>query len=409
MNIHMSKKLRHGTIVPLIGGLTEACRQVTGVEPEALFTYTPFYENEKNVINRFPNTPYYQIDGDHAAQGYDEGKYKDMDFISAVCPCAGLSMLSSGSAEQRATQNQWMLKSAEYVLGTLRPKVFWGENAPTLYTNRGQEIKEFFQNVAEKNGYSFSLYHTDSILHGIPQNRKRTFYFFWRDSGAPEFEYYKRERKSLLEYLDEIPHGVTGHTDEDLRKAKEELYSNPYMKFLQDKYKGEGLAHMRQTLFDKGLHTMTLIRYMFVTDQWGEARVFFDKNGMDRQVREIDRIHKKLATGGGIWDGSMSLYRPDGDFSAMIGRKLDSIHPRDNRILTPRECMHLMALPHDFELVTNNLNHVCQNVPVCTGGDMVREVVAYLNGERKITDAKFMMQSNIKERIDLKESKLFTF
>jgi hypothetical protein len=130
---------------------------------------------------------------------------------------------------------------------------------------------------------------------------------------------------------------------------------------------------------------------------------------MDRQIREIDRIKAKIESGGGIWDGSMSLYRPDGDFSAMIGRKLDSIHPVENRILTPRECMHLMALPHDFELVTGNLNHVCQNVPVCTGGDMVREVMGYLNGERTLTDAKFLMQSNIKERTDTKESKLFNF
>jgi len=405
----MTKNLRWGTIVPLIGGLTEAGHQVTGVPPEALFTYTPFAENEKNVTHRFPNTPYFQIDADHAEQGYDEAKYKDMDFISAVCPCAGLSMLSTGSAEQRATQNQWMLKSAEYVLGTLKPKVFWGENAPTLYTNRGQEIKEFFQDVADRNGYSLSLYHTDSIYHGIPQNRKRTFYFFWRDSAAPEMHYYKRPRKTLIEYLDEIPHGVTGHTDADLKLAKETLYDNPYMQFLQHKFKGEGLAHMRQVLYERGLHTMTLIRYMFVTDQWNEARAYFVTQGMDRQIREIDRIKAKIETGGGIWDGSMSLYRPDGDFSAMIGRKLDSIHPRDNRILTPRECMHLMALPHDFELVTQSLNHVCQNVPVCTGGDMVREVMGYLNGERTITDAKFLMQSNIKERTDSKESKLFNF
>jgi site-specific DNA-cytosine methylase len=405
----MTKNLRWGTIVPLIGGLTVAGEQVTGVQPEVLFSYVPFGENEKNVKANFPNTPHFNIDDDHAAQGYDENKYKDMDFISAVCPCAGLSMLSSGSAEQRATQNKWMLETSKYVLGTLRPKVFWGENAPTLYTNRGQEIKEFFQDVAEKNGYSLSLYHTDSIHHGIPQNRKRTFYFFWRDSAAPELHYYKRDRKNLADYLAEIPEGVSGHTKEDLQVAHDTLYSNPYMQFLQHKYNGDGLKHMRQVLVDRQLDTMTLIRYMFVTEQWNEARAYFVTQGMDRQIREIDRIKAKIESGGGIWDGSMSLYRPDGDFSAMIGRKLDSIHPVENRILTPRECMHLMALPHDFELVTGNLNHVCQNVPVCTGGDMVREVMGYLNGERTLTDAKFLMQSNIKERTDTKESKLFNF
>jgi hypothetical protein len=65
-----------------------------------------------------------------------------------------------------------------------------------------------------------------------------------------------------------------------------------------------------------------------------------------------------------------------------------------------------MALPHDFELVTGELNHICQNVPVCTGADMTREVVAYLDGERDLIRSTYILQSNNTGRIDYKDSTL---
>ena len=46
--------------------------------------------------------------------------YPDIDFINSVCPCAGLSMLNTqntgGSARGTGLQNEWLVKSAEFVL-----------------------------------------------------------------------------------------------------------------------------------------------------------------------------------------------------------------------------------------------------------------------------------------------------
>ena len=39
-----------------------------------------------------------------------------------------------------AEANKWMFKSAEYVLGKIKPKVMWGENAPLLFTPKGQDV-----------------------------------------------------------------------------------------------------------------------------------------------------------------------------------------------------------------------------------------------------------------------------
>ena len=43
------------------------------------------------------------------------------------------------------------------------------------------------------------------LKHGVPQNRLRTFYFFWKSETAPVLSYYDRPRKNLREYLEEIP------------------------------------------------------------------------------------------------------------------------------------------------------------------------------------------------------------
>ena len=69
----------------------------------------------------------------------------DIDYINSVCPCAGLSRLnrSKGSGVgpgSDAKANKWMFKSAEYVLGRIKPKVLWGENAPMLFTKKGQDV-----------------------------------------------------------------------------------------------------------------------------------------------------------------------------------------------------------------------------------------------------------------------------
>ena len=39
-----------------------------------------------------------------------------------------------------AKANLWMFESAEYVLGKIKPKVMWGENAPMLFTKKGQGV-----------------------------------------------------------------------------------------------------------------------------------------------------------------------------------------------------------------------------------------------------------------------------
>ena len=50
-----------------------------------------------------------------------KSKVKDIfipkvDFVTAVCPCAGLSSANSSNRGHDAPQNDWMYKTAEFVL-----------------------------------------------------------------------------------------------------------------------------------------------------------------------------------------------------------------------------------------------------------------------------------------------------
>ena len=68
--------------------------------------------------------------------------------------------------------------------------------------------------------------------------------------------------------------------------------------------------------------------------------------------------------------------------------------------------MHLMGLPHDFEIDdVKNLNHIAQNVPTCTARDMTNQVcdhldnrdhrdqvLAFLNGDLQMTEYSYLKQ-----------------
>ena len=124
-----------------------------------------------------------------------------VDVINTVCPCAGLSSLNT-SASSDAAANDWMLTSANYVLGTLKPQVFWGENAPRLASKMGEPVVENLRTIGREHGYAFSLYKTKSLIHGLGQVRDRSFYFFWKGDKIPKLDFSEenmKESKILLE------------------------------------------------------------------------------------------------------------------------------------------------------------------------------------------------------------------
>ena len=354
---------RWGSIVPLIGGMTVGGKVATGDDPSFLLSYTPFGDHEKNVRHHFPNTPYHDLASSKRPDwNLKEGK-SNVDFVNALCPCSGLSMLSSGGKEVRESRNSWMYETARYVMEDVRPRVFWGENAPTFYTSAGNNVRAKLIDIGRSNGYTFSTYHTNTIRHGVPQARQRSFYFFWRDSNPPLLEYYEKPWKNIADYLAEVPEGVKHHTQADLEDAKKRLFKDDKLIwFLIDKYGDNYLQVMRESLYKMDKNNLSILAYVIDMGLLDEAADFFKAQEWEKEHRWLTNLTAKFRKGQGIWDGTLQLIRPDGHFMTLIHRNMTALHPTEDRALTLRECMHIMALPHDFELVTKEWNHVCQNV-----------------------------------------------
>jgi site-specific DNA-cytosine methylase len=315
-----------------------------------------------------------------------------VDFVSALCPCAGLSQLNNGKKRGAdAPQNDWMYKTAEYVLETMQPKVFWGENAPGLYGPIGVPVMEKLKSIGERNGYTMSLLKTTTMLHGVPQNRVRSFYFFWKSKTVPQLSWYANDRPSISEYLE----GVREFLDpEEVKLKTDELQNDPLYIWLKREF-GDWRAFMREK---KGSMMDVMINSGKPQDY-----IEFVKANHPEHAKKAEHALFKRSNGMGFWDGSPFL--PTDFTGAFTGARMNAIHPTEDRVLTRRELMYFMGLPNSMETPGfEHMGRVFQNVPSATSADWTREVIKFIHDELPMTEHTFIKQDNISQRIEVPKS-----
>lgn len=383
----MNPTLKWGSIVPLIGGFTVGSKLATNQDPDFILSYGAFGDNDALCKNYFNQVPFQLIDDEETLPSPEI--YSAIDFINTTCPCAGLSMMNaSASRGANAPQNQWMFKTANFVLENLRPRVFFGENAPGLYTNLGKEVADKLYEIGKANGYSFSMIRTNTALHGIPQRRVRTFYFFWDSATAPIMNWYQRESNHWLDYLREIPF------DASLQEGVSDKTVDVSYQYLKSKLPAEKLFINRST-----------VEIILSEGLFDDYVNFLESKGLEDDAKKIGYIKAKLDMGKGFWNSFPHLLDKNDAISGPVtGRSMDRIiHPTEQRTFTYREYMHLMGLPHDFQLIDpkKDLNKIAQNVPTCTARDMTLEVMKYLNGELKLSESDYLRQDNTTQKTEI--------
>ena len=119
-----------------------------------------------------------------------------------------------------------------------------------------------------------------------------------------------------------------------------------------------------------------------------------EKANARTHVEYIQQCMNKKAMGKSYWDNSPRFF--DKSCGALISKSMSIIvHPDEDRFLNVREMMHLMGLPHDYEIDdVKNVNHIAQNVPVHTAKDWADEVEFFCRGKLKMTKYSFMKQDN---------------
>jgi len=398
--------IKHAGIVPLIGGELLASDAAYGVKPEYIMSYGAFAANERHLLNHYKkdgyDIPYHVLDADDAPAKTDY-----VDIVSSVCPCAGLSNYHSSYGEHNQN-NQWMEKTTRHVLEQVKPKVLWGENAPALATNVGKFMRDKLKQISDEAGYNMTIYITKSLLHGSPQIRRRSFYFFWRrdafDNMVPVFNTYNRKYPTIRELLESVKSNFQVEPINQKTPSKDD----PYYDYFLREVKG-GMSH---TDFSATLGPDTFERPSYsIEGEMLAQGITYEKigkwmrsQGKDREADKCDRRHAKLSSGKNVMMRGTIV--PVDHIGAFVVHMPSVVtHHVEDRYVNYREAMTIMGLPQDYELLDprQSTNHICQNVPFLTAKDMATEVLATVNGERSMERASYMIQSNLNGAIREKE------
>jgi site-specific DNA-cytosine methylase len=389
--------MKYGAIVPLIGGMVLGAKKATGQDPQFMLSYEQFQSNDSHCRLNFPEVPYGTIGEDGIAwdRTFTEN-IEGVDMVVSLCPCAGLSALNSsnkeGSAKARgadAVQNEWMYKSSEYVLENVKPRVLWGENAPGLYTALGKKVADTLYEIGKRHGYSFSVIKTSTAMHGIPQNRVRSFYFFWKSETAPILEWIEKPKETLEEYLSRVPQGK--YTDKFF--LKDNLLEDPLFQWLTDVEK--------KTPHEAALEgNRSILIYAFREQTRAESVIDYLKGRTDAKSEKYLKLFER-AMQKRVWDSTPHINAVD--IPAVVGRTLQqSVHPTENRWMNIQEIMWLMGMDENFELSHEGYSQISQNVPVNTAADWTLQVLKWMNGELADSGTDYFRQDNLAKRIDSK-------
>lgn len=391
----MSESITFAPIIPLIGGFPLGAEHALGVQPSAIYSYAAFAGNDSHYVNYQQNTLGRDVEYIDITK---EEKYDSVDIVMCTPPCAALSSLNSSSNPEASgagcAKNEWMYISITDAITKLDAKVVMVENAPALYTTKGKIVADNIYAIAKEYGYSMTLYKTSTMFHGIPQNRGRCFAILWKSKYAPYMEYFNKPCLSFSDYVESYsPDSI------NTEQTCEKLLDDPYYSFISNTIDED----VRELV--KSSTSKTLFQYVYKNGLIDDAIEYFIKTGNEKGEKLATHAKYKFDSGKNIWDGSVNIYKDT--IAALIGRNLVStLHPTKNRSLTIGEALHIMGFPNDFELLggRKNMNHICQNVPVCTAADMVRQAKKFINGELILSESDLVKQNNHKQEIDFESN-----
>ena len=342
-------------------------------------------------------------------------------------------------SNRHSIQNEWMVKSAHFVLSQVhpsfhstfsylhlhfsfillllfftplpkvQPKVLWGESAPWLFLSLGASIVVRLRGLAQKFNYTFSIVKTDTALHGLPQQRQRTFYFFWRSNTAPLMSWLRQPCPNLLQFLQAIPSSAP-YQDIFVHEGTITERFKPYQFILLR----TGLDHdqFNAKMAKENNGTITMFQYLnknnLLKDCISWMKLYFPQERWKTNIRKrginivdhLEQYQKMVNMNRSCWDDSPFFM--NNTFTAVtIKNVVSAVHPSQNRFINIREIMHLMGLPHDYimENVQEHWSHVCENVPVNTAAAWAEQVVNFCRGELQLTQHQFLKQDNLMQKM----------
>ena len=328
----------------------------------------------------------------------------DIDVVSAVPICSGLSMANANNSGKAGTaargsdaiQNNNMIGILKFSLEIIKPKAYIFENAPNFFSNSGKGIRDKLTEIGKENGYSVTYVKTNSKKHSNPQARSRTFGIFWKSDKCPKLHYVNDLSTSINDYLGEIAEGSPYMTDE--YQLFKDFDNDGFIKYMKATYKDDWLKTLEN---DNSVSIMTFLEKKGFPD---DVRPFLNKS----ELHCYDHAKMKKEKGMNYMDGS-PLYYGNNKICTIFGRTIGRlIHPSGTRGYTLREALKFMGMPDDYEFPGDNaMNYtdwVGQNVPAVTAYDWHKQIREFIEGKLEMTDESLIMFNNESD-IKVKETK----
>lgn len=386
--------MNHVSIIPLIGGFSIAATEALGVMPRAIFSYKPFIKHDSLYLNYLGDKkpPYYQI------EDIDDSiisNYRNPEIVTGVPPCAGLSTAGVKTCDQRCNSkvNDWMYNAAEFALEKLQPNFYVFENAPGLYSNIGQPVRTRLFEIGRDNGYSILFYRTNSLLHGLPQRRIRTYVVYYKGEKTPKFENIRKPEISIGDYLSKLGTGYPNENDYIFEHP--DITQYPMVKFFKHLY-GD---NWRDILTAKRRHVSGykyLIKENLIDDFRDYVAALPEDKHQKKILINIDHIKNKISQEKGYRIGYMNIDINKDAINVIYSDSMGKmVHPNYDRLINIREFMYLMGMPNDFPIPNKgDFGKVGQNVPVNTSKDIITECIETLKGNRDFYYGNFVMYDN---------------
>lgn len=366
------------SFIPLIGAFSFACKRLGIEDSDVIYSLSDFKKNEEEFLNYFTNKRICYLDeefpdikGDldlttdmtrtmDAVYGLKIPKY---DIITCVPPCGGLSQLNSAKSRGSSSfTNRYLLMCVKLYLAT-NSEVLCIENAPNLSSKNGKELVKLVQRLIGENGYkrTVQMVRTNTLNHGLPQHRERTFMFIHKRSYPILLKNKYHNKVEISEFLKQFVDLPTDTMNVEVADGQVDAW--------KDFLKNTNFNKVREIAKDKSLITM-----------W--QYIIKDKDAYIPKDLEKrwSQITINLMQGRSFWDESP--YLPIKYTGAIIGKNgFKLIDPNDTtKFLTLRQLMRLMGMPEDLTLKgVKNPNVVCQNIPVNTAADAILWSMELLN------------------------------
>lgn len=260
-----------------------------------------------------------------------------LDLITGGPPCQGFSKNVPASWRFLTDSRNQLYKAYLSFVDAFRPKVVVIENVAEIYNSFDGIVRNEILETLAKWGYKTAVKIVKMQAYGIPQARRRCFFFATNTGVTPVFPPEHKEEVSAWDAISDLPSINPGESGDEYATPPK----NKYQEHMR-RHSNKLVNHVAKKLSD--------IQY---------ARICSIKAG-----QALKDMPKELQVKGG-YSGAYGRLDYTG-FAPTITRWVFHpgsgrySHPRDPRVITIREAARIQSFSDDFEFLGTYQDHAGQ-------------------------------------------------